>query len=381
MAVLHSSTLPLRVRLVALIAVLIAFDVVAVAAAYVLAHVAAGVAPLVVYQYEHLFWSMGFDIVPLWPVLLVGTPLVLVCQSVFGYRMTLRDASDEGTVDPEPDSIPEMHDKIGRHETAQQLRNRVERLAHTADMSVPDVTVLDAETPNSFVARRPGEQTLFATTALVEQLDESELDAVLAHELAHLKNGDAFVMTAAAFLPTVSGRVLRTIGDALRHSVILSWFFDDGDTDDDSSWGGNGQLSIAVFLFALAAIPITAALYLASTACYRLLSRIREYAADAGGVAICGSPAALASALETLTENPRPTTDIRTAETGVRELCVVPHAIDNELADSSDRREGRIARQWHSVTERVLPGSHPTVDDRIAALQDQQSALDQRSRP
>jgi heat shock protein HtpX len=381
MAALPSSKLPLRVRLVALIAVLVAFDIIAVAAAYVLAHVAAGVAPLVVHQYEHLFWSLGFDIVPLWPVLLVGTPLVLVCQSVFGYRMTLRDASDEQVRDPAPDSVPEMRDKIGRHETAQRLRNRVERLAHTADLSVPDVTVLDAQTPNSFVASRPGEQTLFATTALVAQLDDEELDAVLAHELAHLKNGDSFVMTAAAFLPTVSGRVLRTIGDALRHSFILSWFFDNGDTDDDSFWGWNGQLSIAVFLFALAAIPITAALYLASTACYRLLSRIREYAADAGGVAICGSPAALASALETLTENPRPTTDIRTAETGVRELCVVPHAIADEPSDSSDGRGGRIGRRWHSVTERVLPGSHPDTDDRIAALQERQSVLDQRKRP
>jgi heat shock protein HtpX len=379
MAALPSARLPLRARLVALIAVLVAFDAVAVAAAYVLAHVAAGVAPLVVYQYEHLFWSLGFDIVPLWPVVLVGTPLVLVCQSVFGYRMTLRDARDGDALDPEPDGVPAMRDKTGRHETARRLRNRVERLAHMADMSPPNVAVLDAETPNSFVASRPGDQTLFATTGLVDRLDDRELDAVLAHELAHLKNGDAFVMTAAAFLPTVSGRFIRTLGDVLRHSILLSWVLGDSD-EDDSSWSGNGQFSIAVFLFALVAVPITAALYLASTASYRLLSRIREYAADAGGVAICGSPAALASALETLTENTRPTADIRAADTGVRELCVVPHAID-DAADPADGVDDRLARRWHSVTERVLPGSHPDVDDRIAALRERQSALDSRTRP
>ncbi|MFY4812549.1 M48 family metallopeptidase [Haloarcula sp. AONF1] len=380
MAALPSVRLPFRARLVSLIVVLVAFDVVAVAAAYVLAHVAAGVAPLVVYQYEHLFWSLGFDIVPLWPVLLVGTPLVLVCQSLFGYRMTLRDARDENALGSEPDSVLGTRDKIGRNETAQRLRNRVERLAHMAEMSPPDVTVLDAETPNSFVASRPGEQTLFATTALVDRLDDRELDAVLAHELAHLKNGDAFVMTAAAFLPTVSGRFIRALGGVLRHSALLSWFLADSD-EDDSSWAGNGQFSLAVFLFAFAAIPVTATLYLASTACYRLLSRIREYAADAGGVAICGSPAALASALETLTDDQRPDRDIRTAETGVRELCVVPHAIALNEQTPPEGRAERLARRWQSVTERLLPGSHPDVDDRIAALAERQSALDQYKQP
>jgi heat shock protein HtpX len=109
------------------------------------------------------------------------------------------------------------------------------------------------------------------------------------------------------------------------------------------------------------------------------LSRVREYTADAGGVAICGSPAALANALETLTENPRPTDDIRTAETGVRELCVLPYAIADETPDPPEGRAERIAHRWRTITERILPGSHPDVDDRIAALQERQSDFDQRS--
>lgn len=371
MAALHSSARS-RVRLVALVAVLVAFDAVAVAAAYVLAHVAAGLAPLMAYQYEHLFWSMSFDIVPLWPVILVGTPLVLVGQSVFGYRTTLRDALSAETLESDPDSVAEMRGKVERSETAQRLRARVDRLAHTANMTPPDVTVLDSETPNSFVASRPGERTLFATTALVERLDGDELDAVLAHELAHLKNGDAFVMTAAAFLPTVSARFLGAVGRAVRSSILLQWFFD---ADDDSSWSGNGQVSIAVVLFAAVAMPVAAALYLASTACYRLLSRIREYAADAGGVAICGAPAALAGALETLTEDRRPETDIRTAETGVRELCVVPNAIE-PTEDAPSTRGDRLARRWRVESERLLPGSHPSVEARIDALREQQASME-----
>ncbi|GCF14669.1 heat-shock protein HtpX [Haloarcula mannanilytica] len=378
MAPLLSTTWSLRARLIALVVVLVAFDAVAVAVAYVLGHVAFGLLPLVGYDTGTLFWTMGFDIVPLWPVVLVGTPLVLAVQSIYGYRMTLRDAGTTAAESPvtDPASIDEMRAKIRRSETSDRLRERVARLAQTANMATPDVTVIDSETPNSYVASRPGEQTLFVTTALVDQLDDTELDAVIAHELAHLKNGDAFVMTAAAFLPTVSALFTRTLGKTLQYSAFCHWFL--GGDDRDGTWVAGGNIHLVMLLFAVIAIPVTATLYLASTACYRLLSRIREYAADAGGVAICGSPAALASALESLTDDQRPDTDIRTAETGVRELCVVPHAIEPDEQSSPDGRAERLAHRWRTVTERVLPGSHPDVDDRIAALQERQSALDQR---
>ncbi|KAA9406773.1 protease [Haloarcula sp. CBA1131] len=378
MAPRPSTTWSLRARLLALVVVLVAFDAVAVAVAYVLGHVAFGLLPLVGYDTGTLFWTMGFDIVPLWPVVLVGTPLVLAVQSIYGYRMTLRDSGTTATESraSNPESVDAMRAKIRRSETADHLRERVARLAQTADMATPDVTVIDSETPNSYVASRPGEQTLVVTTALVDQLDDAELDAVIAHELAHLKNGDAFVMTAAAFLPTVSALFTRTLGKTLQYSMFFHWFL--GGDDEDGTWVAGGNIHLVMLLFAVIAIPVTATLYLASTACYRLLSRIREYAADAGGVAICGSPAALASALETLTDDQRPTTDIRTAETGVRELCVIPHAIASDEQTPPEGRAERLAHRWRSVSERLLPGSHPDVADRIAALEDHQSALDRR---
>ena len=378
---LQSTTWSLRARLIALVVVLVAFDAVAVGVAYVLGHVAVGLLPLVGYDTGTLFWTMGFDIVPLWPVILVGTPLVLAVQSIYGYRMTLRDSETPTTESraSDPESVDEMRAEIRRSETADRLRERVARLAQTADMATPDVTVIDAESPNSYVASRPGEQTLVVTTALVDQLDDAETDAVIAHELAHLKNGDAFVMTAAAFLPTVSALFTRTLGKTLQYSMFFHWFL--GGDDRDETWVAGGNMHLVLLLFAVIAIPVTATLYLASTACYRLLSRIREYAADAGGVAICGSPAALASALETLTDDQRPDTDIRTAETGVRELCVVPNAIAPDEQTPPEGRAERLAHRWGSVSERLLPGSHPDVDDRIAALEDHQSALDRRGQP
>lgn len=376
----------LRARLLALGAVLVAFDVVAVAAAYVLAHVALGLAPLFAYQFDHLFWTMSFDYVPLWVALAVGTPLTLVVQSVFGYRMTLRDALEGGerAAERTPDSVAAMREKIDWSETARTVGDRVERLAHTANMTAPDVTVVESAAPNSFVAGRPGEQTLFATTTLVDRLDDDELDAVLAHELAHLKNGDAFVMTAAAFLPAVTTRFNAALGRYLTRSALAGWLLGRGETDgeetksDDEGDSSHGftQADFAMIPFALVAMPTAAALYLASAACYRLLSRIREYSADAGGVAICGSPAALAGALESLTGDRRPTADVRTARTGVRELCVLPYAITNGERETPSTRAARIARRWDRFCERVLPDSHPDVTDRLDALGARQTALD-----
>ena len=368
----------LRLRLAALLLGLVAFDVIAVITAYVLAHVAYGLLPMVGLPAGASVWTQGFHLAPLWPVVLAGTPLVLALQFLFGYRVTLREATGGPDLPEasEPETTRERFTAIKHERTATQLRERVGRLAQTAAMTTPDVTVIDSTTPNSYAASRPGERTLFVTTALVDQLDGNELDAVLAHELAHLKNGDSFVMTAAAFLPIVSARATRGLRKTLETSVFTHWLFD-GETSSNAV--GGGYFHLPLLAFALIAIPITAALYLASTACYRLLSRVREYAADAGGAAICGSPAALASALETVTDDPRPTDDIRTAETGVRELCVVPYAIADETPDPPAGRAERIAHRWRTLTEQILPGSHPDIDDRITALQARQSDLDQRS--
>nr|WP_206043569.1 M48 family metalloprotease [Haloarcula rubripromontorii] len=363
----------------ALLLVLVAFDALAVLTAYVLAHVAYGLLPMFGLPVGASVWTQGFHLVPLGPVVLAGTPLVLALQFLFGYRVTLRAATGGPDLPEasEPETTRERFTAIKHEGTATQLRKRVARLAQTADMTTPDVTVVDSATPNSYAASRLGERTLFVTTALVDQLADDELDAVLAHELAHLKNGDSFVMTAAAFLPIVSARATRRLRTTLETSVFTHRFLD-GEISKNAV--GAAYFHLPLVAFALAAIPFTAALYLASTTCYRLLSRVREYAADAGGVAICGSPAALASALETLTEDQRPATDIRTAETGVRELCVVPYAIADGTPDPPEGRAERLAHRWRSVSERLLPGSHPDVERRIAALAERQSAREQHDR-
>ncbi|WP_324757320.1 M48 family metallopeptidase [Haloarcula montana] len=352
-------------RLFGLLLVLVAFDVVAVAAAYVLGHVFFAIVTTMQFNPDMAAMILRFDVVPLVPFLLVGTPLTLVAQSVFGYRMTLRDI----------DTVPTEAD--GTDVAADDLTGRVAKLAHTAGMTPPDVRLVDSETPNSFVASRPGERTLFVTTALVEALDSDELDAVLAHELAHLDNGDSFVMTAAGFLPTVTTRFVERLFEDADDSPLFRRLRGEA-VDWDFTAVAKSYNPLMVLLFLPAALPAAGGLYLASTACYRLLSRIREYAADAGGVAICGSPAAMASALETLTTDHRPDSDLRAAETGLRELCVLPYTIEPEPADGTDDpdRFDRIARRWNAVCTAVLPGSHPDPQDRIAALRERQASLE-----
>jgi heat shock protein HtpX len=377
MAAPSPATWRLRGRLLALGVVFVAFDAVAVAAVSVLGYLAVGLAPLLWNDPGALF-ALGFDTGLLMAVVLVGTPLVLAVQSVFGYRMTLRTGLSEPTASDEtPDGVEARRRRRDRRAAAETVRDRIDRLAHTADMAPPEVSVVESKTPNSFVTSRPGERTLVVTTALVETLSGDELDAVLAHELAHLKHGDAVVMTAAAFLPTVSRRCRDAAVGVLRRSFLTGWLFG-GDDSADARTLIAGQFELVVVAFAAVVLPVAAVLSLASTGCYRLLSRLREYAADAGAVAICGSPAAMASALETLTTDDRPPDDLRTVETGVRELCVLPYAIDTAGTDDSapDSRAGRIGRYWDRFGKRVLPDSHPAVEDRLDALRERQRTVD-----
>jgi len=384
MSTRQPSTRRHRLRIVVLAAVLLVFDVAFVAAVYVLGHVALWLLPLISFQLHELVWPITFDLVSLWLVLAVGTPLTLVVQSVFGYRLTLRDVT-EGNIGPEKslknivladrsDDEDDEDEPLEVTEPAADhpVRERVARLAQTADLAPPTVRVVHTDTPNSYVASRPGERTLFVTTGVLDSLDGEQLDAVLAHELAHLKNGDAFVMTAAAFLPTVTEQFLQRYVRSLRRSILLNWIWD---LDSEETIGAP-QIEIPLLVFAVVAFPIAAILYLASTVCYRLLSRIREYAADAAGVAISGSPAALADALETLTTDPRPETDFRVAATGVRELCVLPYALEAKTEDVPNDGLGRFQRRWGLLCDRLLPGSHPAPDERIAALRERQSRLE-----
>ena len=157
-----------------------------------------------------------------------------------------------------------------------QLHGSIERLSQQADLPKPKIAVIDSDVPNAFATGRNQKNAAVAvTTGLMRTLNQDELDGVLAHELAHVKNRDMMVMTFASLLATIAFMVVR-------------WgaFFGGG-----QSRGGKGGGGIMV------AILVSLLVWIISYILIRALSRYREYSADRGAAAITGNPSALASAL------------------------------------------------------------------------------------
>jgi heat shock protein HtpX len=156
------------------------------------------------------------------------------------------------------------------------LHATIERLSQQADLPKPRVAVADSRVPNAFATGRSQKNAAVAvTTGLLRTLDEDELEGVLAHELAHVKNRDVMVMTVASFLSTIAFLVVR-----------WGWWFG----------GGRNRNNGGVFV----AIAVSLVVWIVSFVLIRALSRYREYAADRGGAVITGKPSALASALLTI---------------------------------------------------------------------------------
>ncbi|AGB33530.1 heat shock protein HtpX [Natrinema pellirubrum DSM 15624] len=159
-----------------------------------------------------------------------------------------------------------------------QLHASIERLSQQADLPKPKVAVVDSNTPNAFATgRNQKNAAVCVTTGIMDTLEQDELDGVLAHELAHVKNRDMMVMTIASFLSTIAFMMVR-------------WgaFFGGGHRRGGDRQGGGGIV---------VAILVSLLVWIISYLLIRALSRYREYAADRGAAAITGNPSALASAL------------------------------------------------------------------------------------
>ncbi|MGZ0746994.1 zinc metalloprotease HtpX [Haloparvum sp. AD34] len=186
-------------------------------------------------------------------VLMGGFSLV---QYFFSDKLALRSM---GARKVAPDEEPELHRKI-------------ERLSQQADLPKPAVAVADSQVPNAFATGRNQENaTVCVTSGLQRTLSDEELEGVLAHELAHVKNRDVMVMTIASFLSTIAFFVVR-----------WGWLFAGDDRNSPPVW---------------VAIVVSLVVWVVSFLLIRALSRYREYAADRGAASITGNPSALASAL------------------------------------------------------------------------------------
>ncbi len=237
--------------------------------------------------------------------------LLLFGQLFWGHRMALRSIGAR-TVDS--DEHPELH-------------RRVERLSKQAGMRKPDVAVSGMRVPNAFATGRSNKTAVVCVTeGLLETLDDDELDAVIAHELAHIKNRDFVVMTLASTIATVAFMIIR-----------WGYLFAGG-----NNRGGGGRILIVLLAAAL--------IYVLSFIAMRFLSRYREYAADRGAAQITGKPMALASALQKITGK-----------------------MDNIPKKDLRDAEGANALYIQSVSGDALTSllrTHPKVENRVEHLQE-----------
>ena len=272
-----------------------------------------------------------------------------------------------------------------------ELRARLTRLAAAADVEPPSLRVLDTDVPNSLAVGGPRSGTVVVSEGLLDRLDGDELDAVLAHELAHVKNRDAAVVTLASFLPAMAARaptpfskrtvalacavvvVVHAVGALVAGSVVALTVEPVGISTagpvSAASIIGAAPFVLFALLFGGVVLGVLATPVLVLGG---RLSRDREFAADRAGALLSGSPAALATALETLDDAVKaPETDARdvdgsaekslapseatpTLPEAARGLCLLPHGFDGS-PDGEDRHTTR---------------SHPPVEERIARLRE-----------
>jgi heat shock protein HtpX len=161
-------------------------------------------------------------------------------------------------------------------EQAPGLHAMIERLCIQADLPKPKIAVADTPMPNAFaMGRSPKNATVCTTTGLMQTLEPHELEAVMAHELTHVKNRDVMIMTIASFFASIASVIVQ-----------FGFFFGGGfgDSDDEGpSW--------AIVLL------VSFVVYILSFFLMLALSRYREFSADKGSAIITGRPSALSSAL------------------------------------------------------------------------------------
>ncbi|AGB15187.1 Zn-dependent protease with chaperone function [Halovivax ruber XH-70] len=254
-------------------------------------------------------------------------------------------------------------------EVGPELHGAVRRLAQQADLSPPDIAVIDSSAPNAFATgRSPDTATIVVTTGLLDRLDDDECEAVLAHEVAHVLNRDAAVMTVAYLLPTVTYfiatgayTVLRVVSDLFTpaDSYQSVRFLDTSHDGDDPR--GFAAVIVVIITTTVVTLAVSTLFWIASFLLYRLLSRYREHAADRGAAQLTGDPLALASALQKLDyELARaPDDDLRTLDGGVEACYIAPLDFAKYTEDGDD---GLLSQD-------LFPDTHPDTAERIERLQ------------
>ena len=223
-----------------------------------------------------------------------------------------------------------------------QLENIVDEMAIASGLPRPKVYVVPDADPNAFATGRdPAHASLAVTRGLLDTLDREELQGVVAHEMSHIRNLDVRVMTIIAAL---TGAV-ALLADWARRGMM--WGGGRRRDRDDRRGGAAGIILFAVWLIAILIAPLLAQLLA------MMVSRRREYLADASGAELTRNPLGLARALQKIESAAGPTAAVNR---GTAHLCI---------ADPLGRPINLKAGAWAN-----LFASHPPMAARIAALEE-----------
>jgi heat shock protein HtpX len=224
--------------------------------------------------------------------------------------------------------------KIDR-QSEPRLYNMVENLAISRGLPVPSIRIIERSALNAYASGvRKEHYAVTVTRGLLDELDDEELEAVLAHEMTHIINGDVrLIVTAAVFAGLVSLFGDLLLGDYGRGVRVLTRT---RSSNSGSRSKGGGGAAIILILIAVAIFIIAR---LAATALRLAISRKREYMADAGAVELTKNPDAMISALRKIERR--------------SDLGAIPGQVEALFIDSDS------SGFW---------ATHPSINDRCAAL-------------
>jgi heat shock protein HtpX len=228
--------------------------------------------------------------------------------------------------------------KIVSREQFPELHDLVERIVARNNLSKPRIAVINMRMPNAFATGKTPKSSIVAVTiGLMDQLDQEELEGVIAHELAHIKNRDVLVLTLASLFSMIAWYMMR-------FGMYGGMFGGYGRRDNQ---GGAAMLLILL---------IAIVTWIVSFLIIRAISRYREYVADRDGALITGKPSKLASALLKISGTMKriPTRDLREVE-GMNAFFIIPAISGDALTN--------------------LFSTHPPVAQRVKKLMEMEAAM------
>jgi heat shock protein HtpX len=221
-----------------------------------------------------------------------------------------------------------------------RLYNLLENLCISRGIPMPKLKVMDSDALNAFATGLNRRQySVTVTTGLLKALNDQEIEAVLGHELTHIRNGDVQLMVIAVVIAGVVGFFAELF---FRSFFYSNWNFGGGRSSSSSSSNSDSKGGGAAVIVVILAVALIALAWALSLVVRLALSRSRELLADAGSVELTKNPDAMISALRKIEHRG----ELPGATSAVMEMC-----LDNPREGFAD-----------------LFATHPSVDSRVAAL-------------